>query len=351
MHFSLIVSIRRLTCVLILPLAACGGSSSSGSPSGPSGPSVPTQSVVVTVFYDENSNGRLDSDEGVRLPGIEVVIGTGSGITGVGTGQAAVTGVLEGSHNVALREGSIPSFYQAAAPIPIQVPASAEVLYPVGLPIGNNNPNLYLGFGDSITVGVGSNDGRGYGRKLQDQLGPHLGRAEVRLSGSGRSGDSSIEGTEVIKKDMRDLAPAYTLVLHGTNDWHEQPCQDVPASDCFTIDALRSILQEVRVWRSLPVLGTLPPVNPALAPAGRNLWVDEMNVLIRALASEQGAVLADINAAFRAQGDLPSLFSDDVHPNDAGYDVLAEAWFDAITRSRSAAASAGFGSFGFSFGD
>ena len=350
MHYSLIVIIRRLTCVLILPLAACGGSSSSnGSPSGPSGPSVPTQSVVVTVFYDENSNGRLDSDEGVRLPGVEVVIGTGSGITGVGTGQAAVTGVLDGPHNVALREGSIPSFYQAAAPIPIQVPASAEVLYPVGLPIGNNNPNLYLGFGDSLTAGVGSSGGQGYGPTLQGRLGPYLGRAEVVLWG--RSGDTSKESAEVAKKTIRDTAPAYTLVLFGTNDWHDQSCQDAPPSDCFTIDALRSILQEVRVWRSLPVLGTLPPVNPALAPAGRNLWVDEMNVLIRALASEQGAVLADINAAFLAQGDLPSLFSDDVHPNDAGYDVLAEAWFDAITRSRSAAAASGYGSFGFTFGD
>ncbi len=349
MHFSFMVFIRRSSCVLILPLIACGSSSNSGSPGGPSGPSVPTHSVAVTVFYDENGNGRLDPDEGVRLPGVEVVIGTGSGTTGVGTGQATVMGILEGSHNAALREGSIPSFYQAAAPIPIQVPASTAVFYPVGLPIGNNNPNLYLGFGDSITAGVGSSDSRGYGLKLQSALGPHLGRAEVRLSG--RSGDSSIEGTGVIKKDVRDLAPAYTIVLHGTNDWHEQPCQDVPTSDCFTIDALRSILQEVRVWHSLPVLGTLPPVNPALAPEGRNLWVDEMNVLIRGLASEQGAVLADINAAFRAQGDLPSLFADDVHPNDAGYDVLAEAWFDAITRSRSAATSSGYGSFGFTFGD
>ena len=350
MHFSLIVLFRRSSCVLILPLIACGGSSSGGgSPSGPSGPSVPTHSVAVTVFYDENSNGRLDPDEGVRLPGIEVGIGTGSGTTGVGTGQAAVTGILEGSYSVALREGSIPSFYQAGAEIPIQVPASTAVFYPVVLPIGDNNTNLYLGFGDSITAGDGSSNGAGYGLRLQNELGPHLGRAEVRLSG--RSADTSIESTQVIKKDMRNFAPAYTLVLLGTNDWHDQSCQDAPAGDCFTIDALRSILQEVRGSRSRPVLGTLLPVNPALAPEGRNLWVDEMNDLIRGLASEQGAVLADVNAAFRAQGDLSSLFADDVHPNDAGYEVLAEAWFGAITGSRSAAASSGFGSFGFAFGD
>ena len=351
MCHSSVAFIRRLACVLFLPLIACGGGSSSGgsSPGGPSGPSVPTHSVTVTVFYDENGNGQPDPDEGVRLPGVEVVIGTGSGTTGVGTGQATVTGILEGSHNVALQEGSIPSFYQAAAQIPIQVPASAEVFYPVVLPIGNNNTNLYLGFGDSITAGDGSSAGAGYGLRLQNELGPHLGRAEVRLSG--RSADTSIESTQVIKKDMRNFAPAYTLVLFGTNDWHDQSCQDQPPADCFTIDALRSILEEVRVWKSLPVLGTLPPVNPALAPDGRNVWVDEMNVLVRGLASEQGAVLADINAAFKAQGDLPSLFADDVHPNDVGYDTVAQAWFDAITRARSASASSGFGSFGFTFAD
>lgn len=338
--------IRRWTCVLFLPLLGCGGGSS-GSNGSPSGPSVPTpsgHSVLVTVFYDENGNGQIDGDEGVRVPGVEVVIGTGSGVTNAGSGQAAVTGILEGTHNVTLRPETLPAYYQAAAAFSIQVPATAQAVYPVALPIGNNNTNLYLGFGDSLTAGTGSADGRGYGLKLENALGPHLGRAEVRLSG--RSGDMSVEGTEVIRKDMRNNRPAYNLILLGTNDWHNQACQDVPPADCFTIDALREIIRVTRDWNGLPVLGTLPPVNPALAPAGRNDWIDELNVLIRGLAAEQQALLADINAEFKARGDLASLFSDDVHPNDAGYDAMADAWFRAITQPRSASAAAGFG-FGF----
>ena len=74
-----------------------------------------------------------------------------------------------------------------------------------------------------------------------------------------------------------------------------------------------------------------------------------MNGAIQALGREQGVPVADINAAFRAQGSLPALFVDDVHPNDAGYDVIAEAWFDAITRSRSASSSKR-GRFDFSIG-
>jgi hypothetical protein len=37
-----------------------------------------------------------------------------------------------------------------------------------------------------------------------------------------------------------------------------------------------------------------------------------------------------------------------VHPNDAGYQVLAQGWFKAITRARSAAASSS-PRFGFPF--
>jgi lysophospholipase L1-like esterase len=310
---------------------------------------VPTFTLPVTVFYDENGNGVLDSTENARLPGVEVVVGIGTGTTAPGTGQAQVSGIVEGSHQVTLRPESLPAYYQAAPPVPVQIPGATEIFYAVSLPIGGNNANRYLGYGDSITAGVGSTDGNGYTLLLEGRLGPHFGRAEVVEWG--RSGDSSLENADpaVVRRTLRWFDPAYTLILLGTNDWHDSRCQDVPATSCFTIEALRSIVLDVKGWQSLPILGTLPPVNPAEAPQGRNDWVDEMNVAIKALAAEQGVPVADINSAFRAQGSLPPLFVDDVHPSNAGYDVIAEAWFDAITRSRSAAASRR-GRFDFSIG-
>ena len=64
---------------------------------------------------------------------------------------------------------------------------------------------------------------------------------------------------------------------------------------------------------------------------------DQMNDLIKGLAKSKGALLADLNAAFKAKGNLPALFSDDpqgVHPNDAGYDVIADAFFKTIAGPR-----------------
>jgi lysophospholipase L1-like esterase len=297
------------------------------------------------VFYDQNGNGQLDSNENTRVPGVEVVVGTGAGTSAPGTGIANVTGIREGALTAAVRTESLPAYFVPSPPTPIQVPGATEVRIPLTLPIGSNHPNLYLGLGDSITLGDGSSDGKGYQMKLQNLLGPHFGRAEVVTRG--RSGDSSIETEEVTRRTLRDHGPAYTLIMLGTNDWQDQVCQNQGPAACFTIDALRSIVEQVKDWDSLAVLATIIPGNPTQVPAARNVWFDAMNLRIKALAQEQNVTLADLNADFKAAGNLSALFDDDVHPNDLGYQVIAQGWFRAITRARSAAASSS-PRFGFS---
>jgi lysophospholipase L1-like esterase len=336
---------RAPVALLALGLAGCGG----GGPSSPSTsptPGVPTYSVTATVFYDQNANGQLDGNENTRVPGVDVVIGTGTGRSAVGSGLAVVNGIQAGTLTVALRTESVPYYFQPLAPTTIAVPGTAEVRVPLVLPIGRNNPNLYLGLGDSITDGTGSSDGLGYTIKLQNLLGPHFGRAEVREWG--RQGDSSAETAQVTRQTLNWFNPAYTLILLGTNDWHEQSCQNRPPTSCYTLDSLREIVRDVKDWDSLPVLATIPPVNPARAPESRNRWYDELNVGIKALGQQEQVLVADLSAEMKAGGSLPALFADDVHPNDAGYQLLAQAWFKAISRGRSAASSASAPSFGFS---
>jgi len=324
---------------LLLALVACGGGG--GSPGGPSGPPPePTYSVNTIVFYDENGNGVLEGAEAVRLQQVDVVVGGVSAKSGAG-GQAVVAGVKAGSQTVAIRTESLPAYFVPTVPLPVQVPqAGGEVRLPVRLPIGDNLPNVYLAFGDSLTVGVGSSDNNGYRLKLQNRLAGYLGRAEV-INGGQDGRDSRNGAARIPGKTGLAYRPAYTLILYGTNDWNDQSCQSSPPAQCFTIDSLQTMVEEVKDRQSIPVLATLPPVNPAANP-GRNVWHDQMNELIKGLARSEGAILADLNAAFKAKGSLPALFSTDpngVHPNDAGYDVMADTFFKAITGARSAAAS------------
>jgi lysophospholipase L1-like esterase len=206
------------------------------------------------------------------------------------------------------------------------VPAAGEVLLAATLPIGGNQPHTYLAFGDSITAGDGSKNGQGYRLPLEKALRGFFGQATI--FNEGWPGTRSNAGASRIGGNLRRYQPAYTLILYGTNDWNE--CGfTVP---CFTIDSLRKIVQKTKSAHSLPVLATLPPANPEYGNQSRNNWTSQINELIRSLAEEEEALLVDLEAAFRSQGDLTQLFYDHVHPNDRGYAIMADEFFKAITQ-------------------
>jgi lysophospholipase L1-like esterase len=316
---------------------ACGGG---GSPTGPGAPPTPEpgSSVSGVVFYDENGNGALDGGENVRLPGVTVNVGGRTGQSAAG-GAFTVSGVPSGSQTA--RAQTLPPYFLAGASVPLTVPqaAGAPVFVPAMLPIGTNRPNRYMAFGDSISSGEGSSDDRGYASWLEADLGAYWGQAEVRNEGS--PGSRSIAGEGRLDGVLARVRPAYTLILYGTNDWNELECKvDFP---CYTIDALRSMIRQAKDRASLPVVGTIPPVNTAYAdrsPPERQEWVKRMNELVRPMVAQEGAALADVHAAMLREGDVTALFVDHVHPNDRGYQIMAREWFRAITTASPTAASA-----------
>lgn len=298
---------------------------------------VPGQTVEGVVFYDENGDGTLSASERVRVPAVEVAIGSRSTRSGAG-GQFRLTGVAEGSQEVGVR--SAPPFYQAGVPVRVQVPQPAEppLAVPVTLPIGNNaQPNVYMAFGDSITAGEGASAGAAYPDVLLTLLGPHFGAALV--TNRGADATNSFEGVERVRRNLRGSRPAYTLILYGTNDWNIPGCQD-DVDLCRTVENLRLILDEVKAFGSLPVLATLLPVNPAQAPPSRNAWIDEINPLIASMGRAEGAFVIDVHQTFRRRGDLASLYTDHVHLNDAGYSLLAQAFFEGIAFGREVVSAA-----------
>ena len=57
------------------------------------------------------------------------------------------------------------------------------------------------------------------------------------------------------------------------------------------------------------------------------------------MAQEEGAFLVDTEKTFRAQGDLTKLFSDHVHPNDTGYSLIAQTFFEAVAHGKATPSS------------
>ena len=313
--------------------AACGGSTPSGPAPVPT--PVPGHNVVAIVFYDENADGRAQPDEPIRIPDVEVTVAGRSGRTEKATGRAVITGVPDGQHAVSVRAETLPPFYALGAPASTASPQdpAAPVMVPLVLPIGRNRPNVYMAFGDSITRQDGVPLSALYPQQLQTLLAAHFAGAEV--VNRGNDGTNTFEAVDRIGRGLDAILPAYSLILYGTNDWHDPVCQDTPP--CHTVDHLREVVDEVKAAGSLPFIATLPPVNPELNPAGRNDWIRAVNDAIRAMAREEGAFLVDVHAAFMRQPALPALFADHVHPSEAGRRVVADTFFEAVAHGRSGA--------------
>lgn len=324
---------------LALLLEGCGrGSPATVVVPSPSPTAVPTPAslhpVSGVVFYDENENGAVDDGEDVRLPHVVLTLGGSSAETDAEGSFAAAT-VPAGTRTVEIRPESLPPQFRAGRvpSVAVPLPEGARVPVPVVLPIGANRPNVYLAFGDSITAGDGSRGRRGYRAALQSSLRDYWGgRAEVINDGveSTRSDD----GAARIGGSLAAERPAYALILYGTNDWNLSACHRVIT--CFTIENARSMIRQAKAAGTIPVLSTIVPVNPAYVGRladERNFWVDETNKALVTMARAEGAIVADLNTAMKAESpDLPALFTDHVHPNDRGYGAMADAFFRALTR-------------------
>jgi lysophospholipase L1-like esterase len=327
-----------LPALAVVLTAACGGGSGGGvgSPTTP----VPRHPVQLVLFYDENGNGTADTAENAAVPDVDVDIAGQTGRSAKLTGLAMVPDVPDGPHTVSLRSSSVPPYYRlSGAALSVSVPQAAPGAVALTLPIGGNRPNRYLAFGDSITDGLGSRDVDGFRGPLEEALQRHFGRGVVEADGLG--GTKSDDGIERLGGLLGRVRPAYTLILYGTNDW-KRCLGEVP---CHTVDALQTQIGIVKAASSLPILGTIPPVNPNDNPPERNEWITRMNAAVRAMAAQEGVPVADVHAGFlREGGRLEDLFVDLVHPNDRGYRVIADEFFKAIA-TRSPASSTSLRSF------
>jgi lysophospholipase L1-like esterase len=305
---------RAFVLLTLVMVAGCGGG-----PATPP-PPPPEYNNNVVVFYDENANGVLDGAETVRLADVVLKSGARSART-TANGRATLS-LAAGAQTVTVDETSLPPFF-AVKPLVLTSPATADLVLPATLPIGDNQPGTYLAFGDSLTT-LGS-----YPDDLRARLDAYWGKGAVTIDGvyGSRSGD----GVDRINSSLKRNKTAYTLILYGTNDWGTARCRS--EFPCDTIDNLRTIIDTAKARQSLPFLATIPPVNAGYndsVPPERNDWIARMNVLIRDLAKETGAVLVDVEKAWLAQPEQRPLYQDQIHPSAQGSAVIADAFFGAI---------------------
>lgn len=150
---------------------------------------------------------------------------------------------------------------------------------------------------------------------------------QITVNNAGVGGEKAIDARNRFFAALNSQRPDVVLILSGHNDIPRG--EDGAASSAANevrIMAQGAKLQGARVFIATPVPGR-PGGNRTIDPFLLRDYADRM----RAVASQEGAVLVDLYAAM-----IPEVFRyigvDGLHPNEAGYTRIAELFFEAIQR-------------------
>lgn len=177
-----------------------------------------------------------------------------------------------------------------------------------GHDFGANDPQLYVAMGDSITAG---------GASWPAGLSTMLGKSVVNEAGGGEmSGDGAAQAGSVLTR----YQPGYLLILYGAND------VIMGSSSSSIADNLRHMADVAYANQTIPVIATLTPMTEVHSIF--NGSVQAANAAIVQMGNDNGIAIVRLDEAF---GDGTGyLESDGLHPNDAGQQLIAQAFFDTL---------------------
>lgn len=154
-------------------------------------------------------------------------------------------------------------------------------------------------FGDSLTEGVGAGSGEDYPSILARQI------AQPVIN-AGRRGDTSADGLARLDREALEGNPRLVIVLFGGNDF----LRKIPAGE-----TKKNI---VEIVKRIHERGAMV----ALVGLRLGLFADEYGPIYREIAEKTGALY--IPEFLKGILGDPKLKSDTVHPNAAGYRLMAE---------------------------
>jgi lysophospholipase L1-like esterase len=212
-----------------------------------------------------------------------------------------------------------------------------------------------VSFGDSITFGVtsqivsmgtinmvASTTTTGYPQRLQALLAARYTSQSITVTTSGVPGEcisavcppNSQSGQTRLPSALAGQ-PNLVILLEGVNDTNAVVADATLLADVQRVATrLRSMVQTAKQGGRSVILSTLLPAAPdALLgePRASLARIRALNTEIRNIAALEAVVLVDMFAAFG--GDTVNaawLSPDGLHPNDAGYQRMAQVFYDTI---------------------
>ena len=243
--------------------------------------------------------------------------------------------------------------------VPTEIIPTATFAPPSAIPPG---PVTMVALGDSLTQGDGDDTGRGYTVRLLDMVNAvRPGSAITNFGQSGWNSDALINGDQgfsgQVQRSVGELENARSqgrgavaLVWIGSNDlWYLYEYGE-GSNENDSLDAehfasnMDTILSQLRGTGAQVIVALLDDQSKrpvalngqaftAITPDELNrmsLQVTRYNEIISEKAALYGALTVDfystdifINPA--------TIYDDGNHPNSAGYDIIAQKWFEALS--------------------
>jgi lysophospholipase L1-like esterase len=190
-----------------------------------------------------------------------------------------------------------------------------------------------LCFGDSLTYGVtlealslppGAQADltlvEGYVPKLWRLLESKYGSG-FELVNAGVPGETTVEGVERLRTELQVFDPDLVLLLEGIVDINN-------SSPRFPVvrENLVHMMGLVKREGALVIIGTYPLLNPDGFRTTGAQYVPRLNDVIRQEAARLSVPVADHEKAADLNGQGP----DGLHPNNLGYEGMANTWLAAI---------------------
>ncbi len=174
-------------------------------------------------------------------------------------------------------------------------------------PVKNARPTgqSIICFGDSLTYGTGASQGMDY----PSQLSRLIGRPVIN---AGIPGDTTATALARLDRDVLSLSPRIVLITLGGNDMKNRQDRDRAFRN------LKTIITSIQDRGALVIIGGLDiPI-----------WGRGFEEGYRKVADETGAVL--IPDILKGLLGNPARMSDAIHPNDAGYGIMAGYFYEAM---------------------
>jgi len=196
-----------------------------------------------------------------------------------------------------------------------------------------------VALGDSLTAGVGATFGQDYVSELEVLTGENIINAGV-------SGDTTEEALARLQRDVLNYDPATVIVWLGGNDFLARYYQEIEnqTQDTFLERLIAAFFEFIGkdprnedVITEDETFANLETIVERIQDSGAVVVLvgmdgepveDNLNARYQAVAEETGAIyVEDVMDGIIGR---PSLTSDLIHPNNAGYELVARRIYPAV---------------------